>query len=203
MAQCWPQPIDEALAQLLQPQRPGPIWAILCPSPNEPPACTLPDAPTLTSVASDVAGTSLTQEWKLTATPPSNDQNPWSAATWIGEYDEPLEGWKSLWTIRTKDGFGGGTGQTSAELGATGMKPGRKHRFAVAYCRYAGASGVWGCTGGGPDGTGFQNCTTVCTVTRPDVDDPDLMRGRVGSWGVWAHHHDHFVDSFEAGSLVP
>jgi hypothetical protein len=34
--------------------------------------------------------------------------------------------------LNTNDGFGGGTGQTSAELGATGMKPGRKHRFAVA-----------------------------------------------------------------------
>ncbi len=136
LAQCFNNPIDESVADQLDPL-PGPFNLVLCTHPINPAPCLKPVAPNAIPVSS--CSSDATQEYTLRATRPGEDGSPFTSVVWRTEYYQPGTGWLPLWDHESKDSITN-IEQVSgsiyrATFGATGLKPGFRHRFRVGWCR--------------------------------------------------------------------
>jgi hypothetical protein len=135
LAQCFNNPIEQSLANELDPY-PGPFNLVLCIHPPIPTPCVVPAVPTLESVP--VGGSSATQEYILRAVQPPDDDVAFTSVFWSAHYFDPSNGWTKLWQVRSTDSMANIqqiNGQMVASFGATGLKPGYRHQFQVSWCR--------------------------------------------------------------------
>ncbi len=218
-AQCFREPILEVLAATLDPP-PGPFPTIGCIHPINPFPCVKPPAPTIVTLGGD---STLTQEVKLVASRPKDTDgdgspNEFDEVFWVAEnWDPSTPGWFEIWRKLSKDSKAARSADETTwtvRFGATGLLPGRTHRFAVAYCRFA--DGVRGCscwsdyaTMSGPTPSGFPDVKPTPpastlqraedTFTRPYQTSPKFVSATVqggdglGPDGAWQ-------DQFSSGS---
>lgn len=113
LAQCFNNPIEQSLANELDPY-PGPFHLVLCIHPPIPTPCVVPAVPTLESVP--VGGSSATQEYILRAVQPPDDGVAFTSVSWSAHYFDPSNGWTLLWQIESTDSMVNRTGLFGAQF---------------------------------------------------------------------------------------
>ncbi|MDQ7007539.1 MAG: hypothetical protein Q9Q40_09915, partial [Acidobacteriota bacterium] len=100
----------------------------------DPYPCAEPGAPVVTDW---VPSEPLIQELKLEADPIENMAAYRSVSVLAEWYDDAAGQWKELWTHESYDAVERATaaGDEVATFGATGLIPGKQHRFRVAWCK--------------------------------------------------------------------
>jgi len=84
----------------------------------------------------------LIQELKLTAIPRDPITSDYVSVTVVAEsYDEAASEWTELWTQESEDAVERAlaAGDGFVTYGATGLLPGKRHRFRVGWCRQVGS----------------------------------------------------------------
>ena len=149
---CFSRPLELDEAQLLE--HPGPIHAVLCPDPWQPP-CNAPESPTIEWVHKrGTWETWLPNEVRIWAPIPEEGSTPFrSIRVQTQTRPDQSSPWSNLWSennaafISSRDAmrpeyrvYGGAV----ALFGATGLSKGRDHRVRVGFCREE--DGLVGCT---------------------------------------------------------